>query len=220
MNQDELWRHNMDSSITELLRQGRLGTNLTDVDWNILLQDASDSGSLDGVLVASNKLKRKPPLSTLENLLLTAICSGEGKTAVAACTEIKRNLTEKETFVLLESIILSGNVQEFFDCFSVDNKEVLGMFHTTMAIAVCRSLRRNRKENMPMIVNLHSWVNVYHNEFSIFKPLARIKVSDEELLSGTFFIFTKETCNLLLGALLVEDAINKECAKAIMQLHF
>lgn len=210
----------MDTAIEELLRQGLLGTTLTPIDWNILLQDASDSGSLHGVLVASHKLKIKPPKAILENLLLTALCSGECIIALDACKELQRDLIEKEKNILAESTILSGNVQEFFECFTIDDPGTLGMFHTTIAIATGRLLRKNKGLELPTRVNLHSWVKIYHKELSLFNPIARYVLESDTPPAGIFFVFSKETCAKFLGALLVENFITKECARAIQFLNF
>lgn len=210
----------MDTSIEELLRQGLLGTSLTTLDWDMLLQEASDAGSLQGVFVASHKLKTKPSKAILENLLLTALCTGKCGVAIDTCKELQRELVEKERNLLAESLVLSGNVQEFFECIPIEDEGVLSMFHTTIAIAVSRLLRRNRQQEPPIKINLYSWVEVYQAELSLFNPQAKAIIRSRMDPFGIFFIFSKDTLNRFLGALLVENCITKECAQGIRFLDF
>lgn len=204
--------------IKELARQGLLGTALTETDWTILLQDASDFGSIDGVLTASIKLHCKPPKETLENLLLSALCKGEYSTAYATAKALGRGLQKNEKNLLLQGAILSGNVQEMFNHTTIDSVPKLGIFHTTAAIAVCRSIREKEKLELPYHVNLKEWSIPYAKELLRFNLTADHKLDLVTPLAGLFFIFTQETSLTLAGALLCDNLVNKECANALINL--
>lgn len=210
----------MNNPITELIHNAKLGIDLTQIDWEILLREASDAGSLEGVLTASLKLNKKPSEKTLENLLLATVSMGKPDIALDTCKHLKRGITQLELSLLIESTILSGNVEEFFKCIPVVDDETLAMLHTTMAIAVCRILRKKRGGILPYYINLRSWVDVYHKEFNLFRPTARKRLNSKDRLFGDYFIFSEETKHKFLGALIVEDMISKECSSAIMTLHF
>jgi hypothetical protein len=211
----------MDASIKELLRGARLALSLTPIDWDILIKDASDSGSLDGVLVAANKLHIMPPAEALENLLLTSLCSGKGAVAFATCKALNRTLTEEEGNILTESTILAGGVEDFLKHPGVTNFTTLTMLHTTIALGVGRTLRLKRKsEPLPQRINLNSWVDSYHRELSPFGITAHKEIKVYAGIPGHFYLFSRDTLNRLLGALLMDGVISKECLKTILTFNF
>ena len=219
MQLDELWRHYMDTLIQEIKRRGKLGLDLTPVDWILLLQEASDKGSLQGVFAASAKLKTTPPSAVLENLLLTAICTGDCEEAVSTSKELKRKLSVVELSLLTESTILCGNVQGLLDTFYIYNPLWLAMLHTTIAIAVSRLLRKNKGMAQPAKSNLHSWIQIYDEDLAVFTPEVKHGIFSDLPPSGTFLIFSQETCLKLIGALLVENMITKKTAEEIISFH-
>lgn len=219
MQLDELWRQYMDTLIQELKRRGKLGLDLTSVDWSLLLQEASDNGSLRGVFAASAKLKMTPPLAVLENLLLTAICTGNCEEALNTSKELKRKLSVVELGLLTESTILCGNVQGLLNTFYIYNPLWLAILHTTMAIAASRLLRKNKGLTQPKRSNLHSWVQIYNEDFALFSPEVKYSILSDLPPPGTFFIFSQETCLKLIGVLLVENMITKQAAAEIISFH-
>lgn len=205
----------MDKSFEQLKKQVMTESVLTKNDWQILLQDASDIDSLDGVLIASQKLQRKPPRVTLENILLTALCGGDYNIAKKAHKVLARELTESEKAVILEGSILLGKVQGIVDNITITNKGMLSMLHTAIAISVFSLLKKKRGEPFPKIVNLHTWAKTYEREYSHFNLKPKLTIEALSPISGTFFIFTEESIRTLTGALLGNDIITKVCAEKI-----
>lgn len=206
----------MDIAIRELLRQGVLGTSLTSVDWNILLQDASDFGNMDGLLTAAHKLKCKPPKEALENLLLTALCKGDCTLALAACKELGRELDVNEKKVMLEGAVLSGNVQEIFNTLEIKSVEMFAIFHTSAAIAVLRSMYKKHKIPEQGVLNLKAWTTSYTAALSRFELYAFEKFDLVKPITGLFFVFTGETIHKIVGALISDNLINTPCANALI----
>lgn len=208
----------MDNSVLKLLKQGDAGTKLTYEDWQLLLQDASDAASLNGVYVAAFKLNTKPPTETLENLLLSALCVGACEVAIDTSKEIKRDLTELEKRLLIEGAVLFGDIGGFHKCIKIDDESILGMFHSCGMIAACRALRVRRGEDLPTHINLHSWVTVYAKELSFFNFEYATSIETQDPLPGTFFILNEASRNLLVGALIVSDLISRECIHTLLLL--
>lgn len=205
----------MDKSFEQLKKQAMSGSALTKNDWRILLQDASDIDSLNGVLIASQKLQRKPPRATLEKILLTALCEGDYNIARKTHTTLARKLTEDEKAIMLESAILLGKVEEIVDNTIIQNKGMLSILHTAIAISAFNILKQKRGENLPRTLNLHTWARTYEREYSHFALKPKHTILTTSPISGTFFIFTEESVCTLTGALLSNDIITRECAEKI-----
>lgn len=210
----------MDKSVAELKRQGMLGSVLTKEDWQVLLQEASDIGSLNGVLVASQKLQCKPSKEILENLLLSALCKGDCGVARKAHRVLERELTETEKAIMLGGAILLGKVGEIVDNIKITNKGMLSMLHTATAISVFNLLRQKRGVSFPKTINFHTWVRTYWREYSYFNLKPKHTIVTTSPISGTFLIFTEESKRTLTGALLSNDIITRECAEKIHNLSF
>ena len=206
----------MDHAIEELVRQARFGLALTTVDWEIILGDAVDLGDINILLTAASKLRYTSPRAALENLLHAAIHRGNCSLALTACKELNRKLDEKETKILLEAAVLFGNVQEIFNTYEINAGAIFPIFQTSSAIAVCRSMCRKHNLSTPNKLSLKTWPLAYTRAATRFEFIALEKIDLVSPVEGMFFIFTEKTMDKIIGALVSDNLINAECAKALL----
>lgn len=190
------------------------GTNLTRDDWEIILCDVKDFGSLRGTIEVLKMLPKRPIKKEMEELLCTALCAGDGKTAIKICSLLQRELTAQESRILLENTILTGNVMGFYYSNKVKDFETRIQFHTTVTIGVLRCAYRKRTGAIPN-ANLTSWRTVYKREMNIFFPEGEMHASTR-LPKAELIFCSPATLHRLVGALLLEGLITEECIKEIM----
>lgn len=197
----------MDAHIEDIKRRGYLGADLTEDDWRLLLSDAEEVGSLQGVFTALTKLNTHPITDTLESLLCTAICVGDVETALDTCKHLGRELLPNEKLVLIESVMLSGNAKGFIECIEFQGCEMRALLHTTIVIGVCRFLYKKRTGSLPRIT-LTTWLRVCHREFGSFSPRSHFVLS--EFYPGAILLrLERSTLGHFAGALLMESFISR-----------
>lgn len=204
----------MDDRIENIKQRGYLGADLTKDDWRLLLSDAEEVGSLQGVFTALTKLGEHPITNALESLLCTAICTGDVETALDASKHLGRELLQEEKLLLIESVVLSGNAKGFIECIDFYENEMFALLHTTIAIGVCRFLYKKRAGTFPTIT-LATWLGVCHREFSSFSPRVHFVLS-EHYPGAILLRLEQSALGHFAGALLMEGIISRENFRLII----
>jgi hypothetical protein len=205
----------MDTHVEEIKRRGFLGADLTNEDWKILLSDAEEVGSLQGVLIALTKLQTHPVTTALESLLCTAICVGDAETAIDTCRHIGRDLLPSEKSLLVESVVLSGNVGGFIKHVDDSGDRMKLLLHTAIVIGVCRFLYKKSTGIVPKLT-LATWLRTYHREFGYFSPSYSI-IKSEYYPEAILLRLKRTSLAHFAGALLVEGLISREDFRFIIK---
>jgi hypothetical protein len=205
----------MHATYEKLLVKWKEGKDLERDDWEKLLQDGEDLGGLDAVLIALEKLEEKGNREPLERLLLTSICSGNGSVAIETSRLLGRKLDNTEQEMLLESMVLAGNVEDFQRYIVVDHPELYALVHTAIVLAVTRHLYKKSHGLFPN-ANLFNWPKIYVKELMLFE--LSMRATSSLWFPGSHIIVLKTiSLERLIGALLMEGIISKECARAIIR---
>jgi hypothetical protein len=188
----------MEDNIIECLRRAKLAIDLTQIDWELLLQDSVEEGSLCGVLTVLTKLPKYSRKQALEDLVVSAVCSGDGQTALDACKELQRSLSMGEEVMLLENMALAGNVEGFFRSVTLapNQAEAVAFFHITIMIAVCGFMYKKRVGSLAN-AKIGSWHVTYKHELALFNVRGRQHVPSYRVPGALLFRDNTKNTGLL-----------------------
>jgi hypothetical protein len=205
----------VDALIEKIKKRGHLGEDLTENDWKLLLADAEEFGSLQGVLAALKKLPSYPVMDALEKLLCTAICTGDAETAIITCRHLGRDLFLREEITLVENITLNGDVEKFIDHFEIHQNELRDMLHTAIVIQVCKFFYKRRTGKFPEI-ELTTWLEICNREYKTISPYARF-VSSRKYPGAILLRLGRHSLVRFAGVLLREGFISRENFRIIIK---